>query len=205
MPPADLTPALRDRFFQALPIFYVQCHLDIDARTLKSTDQRLLSLSNACSRHRNGPPHPVAQISSNSSWTRWQNNLAHTQGILPEPNADDVLIKCKTERSCKTPRERDQIYASTASAMLRRATSVRVICRQIEELSVEHKYDNHRFEFVQRAIRKKAASRRSNSLKRVVVKHATSLCLYRYRSAALKTDREGALQLLEDAVREVIV
>ena len=135
------------------------------------------------------------------------NNPLLTQGILPEPSADDVLdqMQNRIDRA-KTARERDQIYASTASALLAHGDErARDIADKIEEVERRIEIRQHiDFEFVQRAIRKKAtaeAVRLAQTGKLTNTQRASA-----YIDVArllVKTDRELALQLLEDAVREV--
>jgi hypothetical protein len=211
-PPADLPPAIRDRFFQvgAAILLRPVPPSDIGARALKSNViKRLLPLFE---RHvtdiATALRTQLQQISSNSSVDPMgMNNPLLTQGILPEPSSDDLLdeMQKRIDRA-KTPRERDQIYASTASALLAQGDErARDIADKIEEAErrtqVRQIID---FEFVQRAIRKKAtaeAVRLAQTGKLTNTQRASA-----YIDVAqllLKTDREGALQLLEDAVREV--
>ena len=212
VPPADLPPALRDRFFQvgAAILLRPVPPSDIEARTLKANViKRLLPLF-----ERHVPDVATAlrtqlqQISSNSSMDPMgMNNPLLTQGILPEPSADDVLdqMQNRIDRA-KTARERDQIYASTASALLAHGDErARDIADKIEEVERRIEIRQHiDFEFVQRAIRKKATAEAVRLAQTVKLTNTQRASAYIDVARLLvKTDRELALQLLEDAVREV--
>ena len=212
VPPADLPPALRDRFFQVAASILLRPvpPSDIGARTLKSNViKRLLPLF-----ERHVPDIATAlrtqlqQLGSNSSTDPMgMNNPLLTQGILPEPSADDVLdqMQNRIDRA-KTPRERDQIYASTASLLLAQGDErARDIADKIED--VERRTQIRQlidFEFVQRAIKKKATSEAVRLAQTGKLSNTQRASAYvDVARLLLKTDRERALELLEDAVREV--
>ena len=212
VPPADFPPALRNRFFQVATSILLRPlpPSDIGARTIKSSViKRLLPLF-----EQHAPDTATAlrtqlqQISSNSSMDPMgMNNPLLTQGIMPEPSADDLLeqMQNRIDRA-KTPRERDQIYASTASALLSQGDErARDIADKIED--VERRTQIRQlidFEFVQRAIRKKATAEAVRLAQTGKMTNTQRASAYIDVARLLgKTDRELALQLLEDAVREV--
>ncbi|HKY43566.1 MAG TPA: hypothetical protein VJM50_10760 [Pyrinomonadaceae bacterium] len=212
VPPANFAPPLRGWFFQVAARILLRPLLpaDIAGRTIKSNAiKRLLPLF-----EQHAPDMATAlrtqlqELSNNSSRVRMDmNNPMLTQGITPEPPADDVLeqMQNRIDRA-KTPRERDQIYASTASALLAQGDErARDIADKIEDVERRTEIRQHiDFEFIQRAIKRKetsAAVRLAQTGKLSNTQRASA-----YIDVArllLKTDGQEAVLLLEEAVREV--
>jgi hypothetical protein len=106
----------------------------------------------------------------------------------------------------KPPRERDSIYASAASALLAQGDErARDIADKIEDLERRTQIRQHvDYEFVQRAIKKKAASEAIRLAQTGKLSNTQRAAAYIDIARLLqKTERQRAVDLLEDAVREV--
>ena len=211
-PPVNFPPPLRDRFFQVASNILLRPLPPSDsmARSMKSNViRRLLPLF-----EQHAPDIATAlrtqlqELSNNSSrdLTSMTSSML-TQGIGPAPSADDVLDQMQNSLDrAKTPRERDQIYASVASALLAQGDErARDIADKIED--VERRTETRQFidfEFIQSAIRKKSTSEAVRLAQTGKLSNTQRASAYIDVSRLLlKSDREGGLQLLEDAVREV--
>jgi hypothetical protein len=130
-----------------------------------------------------------------------------TQGIKPPPTSDETLdqMQSKIDRA-KTSRERDSIYASAAFSLLAQGDErARDIADKIEDAERRTQIQQHiDFEFVQRAIRKKATSDAARLARTGKLSNTQRAAAYVDVARLLqKTERQGALDLLEEAVREV--
>ena len=210
VPPANFPPTLRGKFFQVAASILLRPLLpsDVEARTTRSNViKRLLPLFEQHAPDTATALRTQMQELSNNSRDMGMNNPMLTQGISPEPSADDVLeqMQSRLDRS-RTPRERDQIYASTASALLAQGDErARDIADKIED--VERRTEIRQlidFEFVQRAIKRKATSEAVRLAQTGKLSNTQRASVYiDVARLLLNSDRQGAVQLLEEAVREV--
>lgn len=211
VPPVNFPPALRDRFFQVAANILLRPlpPTDIGARTTKSNVvKRLLPLF-----EQHAPDTATAlrtqlvEMSNSSSRDLGMNNPMLTQGIKPPPSADDALeqMQSRLDRA-RTPGERDQIYASTASALLAQGDErARDVADKIED--VERRTQIRQivdFEFVQRAIKRNATSEALRLAQTGKLSNTQRASVYVDVARLLqKTERQRASDLLEEAVREV--
>lgn len=210
VPPVNFAPPLRGKFFQVAASILLRPLLpsDVEARTIRSNViKRLLPLFELHASDMATALRTQMQELSNNSLRDMGMNPMLTQGISPEPSADDVLeqMQRRLDRA-RTPRERDQIYASTASALLAHGDErARDIADKIED--VERRTEVLQlvdFEFIQRAIKRKATSEAVRLAQTGKVSNTQRASAYiDVARLLLTTDRQGAVQLLEEAVREV--
>jgi hypothetical protein len=211
VPPANFAPPLRGKFFQVAAGILLRPlpPSDVGARTTRSNViKRLLPLF-----EQHAPDTATAlrtqmqELSNNSLRDMGMNNPMLTEGISPEPSADDLMGQMQTRLDrARTPRERDQIYASTASALLAQGDErARDIADKIED--VERRTEVRQlvdFEFIQRAIKRKATSEAVRLAQTGMLSNTQRASAYiDVARLLLNSDREGAVQLLEEAVREV--
>jgi hypothetical protein len=130
-----------------------------------------------------------------------------TQGIKPLSSPDEILDSMQTmiDRA-KTSRERDSIYAGAASALLAQGDErARDIADKIED--VERRTELRQlvdFEFVQRAIKRKEASEAARLARTGRLSNTQRAAAYVDIARLFQnTERQVALDLLEEAVREV--
>jgi len=212
VPPANFPPTLRDRFFQVASTILLRPvpSSDSGARTMKLNVVRrllplfeqyapdtatalrtqLVELSNGPTRDFMGPSNPMI-----------------AQGITPPPTADDTLeqMQNKIDRA-RTPRERDAIYAAAVSALLAQGDErARDIADKIEDAERRNQVRQHvDFNFVQRAIGKKAASEAIRLAQTGKLTNTQRAAAYIDIANLLRdTDRQKSLELIEEAVREV--
>ena len=212
VPPSDFAPPLRGKFFQVAASILLRPlpPSDIAARTIKSNViKRLLPLF-----EQHAPDTATAlrtqlqELSKNS--LRDLSGISSsmlTQGISPAPSAEDALeqMQSRLDRA-KSPGERDQIYASTASLLVAQGDErARDIADKIEDgerrTEIRQYID---FDFIQRAIKRKATSEAVRLIQTGKLSNTQRASAYiDVARLLLKEDRPGALQLLEEAVREV--
>ena len=212
VPPVNFAPPLRGKFLQVAAIILLRPlpPSDIGARTTRSNViKRMLPLF-----EQHAPDMATAlrtqlqELSNDSPRVLMDmNNPMLTQGVSPEPVADDVLeqMQKKLDRA-KTLHERDQIYASTASALLAQGDErARDIADKIEDVERRTEIRQHiDFEFIQRAIKQKATSEAVRLAQTGKLSNTQRASAYIDVARLLvKSDRQGAVQLLEEAVREV--
>ena len=212
VPPADFAPPLRGRFFQVAAVILLRplSPSDTAARTIKANVlKRLLPLFEQHAPDIAAALRTQLQELSNSSRSdpMGMTNSMLTQGISPPPGADDVLeqMQSRLDRA-RTPRERDQIYASVASAMLahgdERARDIADKIENVERRTEIRQYID--FEFIQRAIKRKATSEAVRLAQTGKLSNTQRTSVYIDVARLLvKSDRQEALELLEEAVREV--
>lgn len=212
VPPANFPAALRDRFFQVAASILLRPlpPSDIGARTTKlNVVRRLLPLF-----EQHAPDMATALRTqlvemSNSPTQDFMgtSNPMLTQGIKPPPPVEDALeqMQSKLDRA-KTSRERDLIYASAASALLAQGDErARDIADKIED--PEHRTRTRQyvdFEFVQRAIKRKAASEAIRLVQTGKLSNTQRAAGYIDIARLLRdSERQRSLDLIEEAVREV--
>ena len=213
-PPADFPPALRDRFFQVAAQILVRPLPEGDAgsaaRKMKSDAiKRLLPLF-----EQYAPETAVTLRALLTDLTAGSRGEAFsppdfmlTQGIKPPPSSDEVLDKMQSmiDRA-KTSRERDSIYAAAASALVAQGDErAREIADKIEDperrMELRQLVD---FEFVQRAIRRKEASEAARLARTGRLSNTQRAAAYVDIARLFQnTERQVALDLLEEAIREV--
>lgn len=211
VPPANFPPTLRDRFFQVAGSILLRPlpASDTGARTLKLNGvRRLLPLF-----EQHAPDTATALrtqlVEMSNSPTRdfmGVNNPMLTQGITQPPAADDTLeqMQSKIDRA-KTPSERDAIYATAASALLGQGDErARDVADKIEDAPHRNRVRQYvDFEFVQRAIRKKAASEAIRLAQTGKLTNTQRAAAYIDIANLLRdTERQKSLELIEEAVRE---
>jgi len=212
VPPVNFPPALRDRFFQvaATILFRPLPASDTGARTTKlNVVRRLLpffeqyapetatALRTQLVELSNGPTRDFMGT----------NNPMITSGIKPPPTAEDTLeqMQSKLDRA-KTSGERDSIYASAASALVAQGDErARDIADKIEEPNRRTQIRQYvDFEFVQRAIAKKAAAEAIRLAQSGKLSNTQRAAAYIDIANLLRdTQRQRSLELIEEAVREV--
>ena len=211
VPPVNFPAALRERFFQVATSILLRPvpPSDSGAREIKSSViKRLLPLF-----EQHVPDTATAlrtqlqEMSSNSRHDLMGNNPMLTEGISPAPTADDLLeqMQRKLDRA-KTPRERDSIYASVAAALCAAGDErARDIADKIEDVQRRTEIRQYiDFEFVQRAIRKKATTEAVRLAQTGKLSHTQRASAYiDVARLLMKTERRVALDLIEEAVREV--
>ncbi|HEU5459446.1 MAG TPA: hypothetical protein VFU83_03090 [Pyrinomonadaceae bacterium] len=212
VPPVNFPTALRDRFFQVAASILLRPLLPSDplARSTKlNVIKRLLPLF-----EQHSPDTATAlrtqlqELSNNSSRDLMEmNNPMLTQGISPLPSADDVLeqMQKRLDRA-RTPRERDSIYAAAASSLIVRGDErARDIADKIEDVERRTEIRQHiDFEFIQRAIKRKATTEAIRLAQTGKLSNTQRASAYiDVARLLLKTERQEALHLLEEAVREV--
>lgn len=211
MPPVDLPSALRDRFLEVAANILLRPlpPSDAGARTTKANViRRLLPVFEVHAPDTAAALRTLLVGMSNRAsrdFTGADNSML-TQGITM-PRADDVLenMQSMIDRA-RTSRERDSIYASAASALLAQSdTRARNIADKIEDPQRRTQIRQHiDFEFVQRAIQKNAATEAIRLLQTSKLSNTQRAAAYIDIARLLReTERQRAVDLLEDAVREV--
>jgi hypothetical protein len=210
--PANFPPALRERFFQVAGSILLRPlpPSDTGARTTKlNVVRRLLPLF-----EQHAPDMATVLrtqlVEMSNGPTRdfmGTNNPMLTQGIKPPPTAADALeqMQSKLDRA-KTSRERDSIYAAAASALLAQGDErARDIADKIEDPERRNQTRQHvDFEFVQRAIKRKAASEAIRLTQTGKLSNTQRAAAYIDIARLLRdTERQRSLDLIEEAVREV--
>ncbi len=211
--PANFPPALRERFFQVSGSILLRPlpPSDNGARTIKSNVvKRLLPLF-----EQHAPDMATALrtqlVEMSNSQTRdlmgGMNNRMLTQGIKPPSSGDEILENMQTmiDRA-KTSRERDSIYASAASALLAQGDErARDIADKIEDEERRTQIRQYvDFEFVQRAIKRRAASEAIRLAQSGKLSNTQRAAAYIDIARLLRdTERQRSLDLIEEAVREV--
>jgi hypothetical protein len=211
-PPVNFPPALRTRFFQVASSILLRPlpPSDIGGRTTKlNVVRRLLPLF-----EQNAPDTAAAlrsqlvELSNSKTWDfMGANNPMVTQGIKPPPTAEDTLeqMQSKLDRA-KTVGERDNIYAAAASALLAQGDErARDIADKIENSARQNQMRQLvDYEFVQRAIKKKAASEALRLVQTGKLSNTQKAAAYIDIAQLLRdSDRQKSLELIEEAVREV--
>jgi hypothetical protein len=212
-PPADFPVTLRDKFFQVAASILLRPLPAFDhwaARNMRSDAiKRLLPLF-----EQYVPETAVTlrallvEIAGGSRSTALNPaDFMITQGIKPPPNADDTLeqMQSRIDRA-KTSRERDSIYASAASTLLAHGDErARDIADKIEDAERRTQIRQHiDYEFVQRAIKKKAASEAFRLAQSGKLSNTQRAAAYIDIARLIqKTERQRAVDLLEEAVQEV--
>ena len=215
VPPPDFPATLRDRFFQVAANIFMRPlpasdPSDLTARDLKSNViKRLLPLFD-----RYVPETAASLRALMTELSRGPRNdtgpaddFLLTQGIKPPPTADDALeqMQGKLDRA-KTLRERDSIYASAASALLAQGDErARDIADKIEDTERRTQIRQYiDFEFIQRAIKKKAAAEAIRLAQIGKLSNTQRAAAYIDIARLLRdTERQRSLDLIEEAVREV--
>ena len=212
VPPANFPPTLRERFFQVAATILLRPvpASDTSARTLKlNVVRRLLPLF-----EQYAPDTATALrtqlVEMSSGPTRdfmGPSNPMLTQGITPPPAADDALeqMQNKLDRA-RTPQERDTIYAAAASALVAQGDErARDIADKIENAERRNRTRQFvDFEFVQRAIRKKAATEAIRLAQTGKLTNTQRAAAYIDIADLLRdTERQRSLEMIEEAVREV--
>lgn len=129
------------------------------------------------------------------------------QGIKPELSADQELEQLRTRIDrTKTSRERDQIYAAAVSVLLAQGDErARDVAEKIEDS--ERRTEIRQFvdfEFIQRAIRKKASTEAIRLAKTGKLSNTQRASAYIGVARLVReAEPQRAADLLEDAVREV--
>ena len=210
--PANFPPALRDRFFQVAASILLRPlpPSDTGARTMKlNVVKRLLPLF-----EQHAPETATAlrtqlveMTNSPSRDFMGTDNPMLTQGIKPPPAADDTVeqMQSKLDRA-KTSRERDSIYASAASALLAQGDErARDIADKIEDAERRTQIRQYiDFEFVQRAITRKATAEAIRLAQTGKLSHTQRAAAYIDIARLLRdTERQRSLDLIEEAAREV--
>jgi hypothetical protein len=212
-PPADFPAVLRDRFFQVAAQILLRPlppdqagsavrHMKVDAI------KRLLPLF-----EQYVPETAVTlralllELTGSRGEVLNASDFMLTQGIKPLSSPDEILDSMQTmiDRA-KTSRERDSIYAGAASALLAQGDErARDIADKIED--VERRTELRQlvdFEFVQRAIKRKEASEAARLARTGRLSNTQRAAAYVDIARLFQnTERQVALDLLEDAVREV--
>ncbi len=213
--PTDFPGPLRDRFFQVATTILLRplqpgsqfsasehaANQNVIKRLLPLFEQyvpetaaalrtRLLELTSGVSRQTAGTDHFML-----------------AEGIQPQLNVDDVLQRMQSQLDrAKTSRERDQIYAATAATFGAQGDErARDIADKIDDSARRAEVVQYvDFEFVQRAIRKKATTEAIRRAKAGNLTNTQRAAAY-LNVAPMLRDREPqrALELLEDAVREI--
>lgn len=212
VPPVIFPAALRDRFFQVAATILLRPlpPSDIGARTTKlNVVKRLLPLFEQHAPDTAAALRAQLVEMSNSKTMDFMgaNNPMLTQGIQPPPSADDTIeqMQSKIDRA-KTPRERDSIYAAAAAALLAQGDErARDIADKIEDPERRNQTRQHvDFEFVQRAIKKKAASEATRLVQTGKLSNTQKAAAYVDIARLLRdTEKQRSLELIEEAVREV--
>lgn len=212
VPPANFPTALRDKFFQAAGSILLRPlpPSDIGARTTKlNVVKRLLPLF-----EQHAPDTATALraqlVEMSNGPTRdimGPNNPTIIHGIQPPPAADDILeqMQSKLDRA-KGPRERDFIYATAASALATQGDErARDIADKIEDPQRRTQLrQNIDFEFVQRAIKRKATAEALCLAQTGKLSNTQRAAAYIDIARLLRdTERQRSLELIEEAVREV--
>jgi len=212
VPPVNFPPALRDRFFQVAGSILLRPlpPSDTGARTTKlNVVRRLLPLFEQYAPDTATALRTQLVEMSNGPTLDFMgtNNPMLTQGIKPPPSADDTIeqMQSKIDRA-KTPRERDSIYAAAASALVaqgdERARDIADKIEDSERRSQVRQYID--FEFVQRAIKRKAASDAVRLAQTGKLSSTQRAAAYIDIARLLRdTERQRSLELIEEAVREV--
>ena len=218
VPPVTVPAALRNRFFQVASNILLQPLSPSDQergspeRIAKSkVIRRLLPLfdqylpDTAASLRAK-----LVELSSNNSPSREMPDMETrmlTQGINPEPSADDALeqMQKRIDRA-KTSPERDTIYAAAAFALVTQGDiRARDIADKIENAERRTQTrQNVDFELVQQALKKKAAGEAFRFAQTGKLSNTQRAAAY-IEVARLLRDAEPqrASDMLEDAVREV--
>lgn len=212
VPPANFPPALRDRFFQVAAAILLRPlpASDMGARTMKlNVVRRLLPLFEQYAPDTATALRTQVVEMSNSPTLDFMgpNNPMLAQGITPPPTADDALEQMQNKiNRAKTPQERDTIYAAAASALVAQGDErARDIADKIEDAQRRNQVRQYvDFEFVQRAIRKKAASEAIRLAQTGKLTNTQRAAAYIDIANLLRdTERQRSLELIEEAVREV--
>ena len=129
-----------------------------------------------------------------------------SEGIQPQPNTDDALQQMQTQLDrAKTSRERDQIYAATAATLVAQGDErARDIADKIDDSVRRTSVVQYvEFEFIQRAIRNKAATEAIRRAKTGNLTNTQRAAAYMEIARMLRNhEPQRGLELLEDAVRE---
>ena len=212
VPPANFPAALRDRFFQVAANILLRPlpPSDIGARTIKlNVVRRLLPLF-----EQHAPDMATALRTqlvemSNSPTQDFMgtSNPMLTEGIKPPPAAGDTLeqMQSKLDRA-KTSGERDLIYASAASALLAQGDErARDMADKIEDAERRTRTRQYvDFEFVQRAIKRKASSEAIRLVQTGKLSNTQRAAGYIDIARLLRdSERQRSLELIEEAIREV--
>ena len=212
VPPPDVPEALRNRFFEVASGILLRPvppkEHGVAGRVEKyNVIRRLLPLF-----ERYAPETAAslrAQLVDLASYKDPVNNDSFmlTQGITPEPSAEDALeqMQSKIDRA-KTSRERDSIYAAAAFALLNKGDErARDVADKIEDPDRRTEVrQNVDFEFVQRAIRKKSATEALRMVQTGKLSNTQRASAYIDVARILRdSERQRALELLEEAVREI--
>ena len=212
VPPAGMPAALRDRFLEIAAGILLRpvppTEHAVSARAEKySVIRRLLPLFEQYA------PETAASLRAQlvdlASYKDPINNdgFMLTQGITPEPSAEDTLDQMQTKLDrAKTSRERDSIYAAAALALLNKGDErARDLADKIEDPERRTEIrQNVDFEFVQRAVRKKSATEALRLLQSGKLSNTQRAAAYIDVARILRdAERQRALELLEEAVREI--
>lgn len=129
------------------------------------------------------------------------------EGIQSQVKADDLLQRMQTQLDrAKTSRERDQIYAATAATLVAQGDDrARDIADKIDDSTRRTEVVQYvDFEFVQRAIRNKAAIEAIRRAKAGNLTNTQRAAAYLSVAQMLReAEPQRALELLEDAVRDI--
>jgi hypothetical protein len=213
-PAADFPTALRDRFFQVAAQILLR-PLPPDQAGSAARQMKLDAIKRLLPLFEQYVPETavtlralLVELTGGSRGEAWSPpDFMLTQGIKPPPTSDETLdqMQSKIDRA-KTSRERDSIYASAAFSLLAQGDErARDIADKIEDAERRTQIQQHiDFEFVQRAIRKKATLEAARLARTGKLSNTQRAAAYVDIARLLqKTERQGALDLLEEAVREV--